>query len=264
MIRKFSREIAALGLPGGSPPSVLVSERDLAPLPPPAQRYLRFMGVVGRPRDRSFRVHGTGRFRMALDQPWRPMEFLQYDTGPEIARIFHMRMPYLGPIPVQVRDTYVRGKGRMQGRLLDLFTVVDATGPELDIGELVTYLNDVVIFAPSMLLDRRTVWSAVDDHAFDLSLTDGQNVVLARVFVDDRGAATDFSTRDRFYRDPHDPRLGWIRTLWSTPLTDWQEIDGRWLPESGRARWHLDQGEFLYGEFRMRPGAVVFNVAPGS
>lgn len=192
MIRKFSHEVAALGLPGGPPPGAPVSEHDLAPLPPPAQRYLRFMGVVGRPRDWSLRLRGVGRFRMAPDRPWRSMDFLQYDTSLEIARIFHMRMPFLGPIPVQVRDTYIRGKGRMEGKLLDLFTVVDATGPELDIGELVTYLNDTVIFAPSMLLNRQAAWGAVDEHAFDLSLTDLGNVVRGRVFVDDRGAMSSF------------------------------------------------------------------------
>lgn len=69
MIRRFSRDVAALGLPSGRPSSALVSEHDLAPLPSPAQRYLRFMGVVGRPRDWSLRVRGAGRFRMAPHRP---------------------------------------------------------------------------------------------------------------------------------------------------------------------------------------------------
>ena len=44
------------------------------------------------------------------------------------------------------------GRRRMLVRLLDAFTVQDGVGPEYDIGELVPYLNDSVLVAPSMLL----------------------------------------------------------------------------------------------------------------
>ena len=47
------------------------------------------------------------------------------------------------------RDAYVHGHGRMHGKLAGLVTVADAAGPENDVSELVTYLNDAVFFAPS-------------------------------------------------------------------------------------------------------------------
>ena len=34
-------------------------------------------------------------------------------------------------------------------RLFDVLPLVDATGSELDTGELVTYLNDAILLAPS-------------------------------------------------------------------------------------------------------------------
>jgi hypothetical protein len=40
----------------------------------------------------------------------------------------------------------------MHGKLLGLVTVADGEGREFDLGELVTYVNDAAMLAPSMLL----------------------------------------------------------------------------------------------------------------
>ena len=51
MRRRFQARVDQLNLPAGSVDTALVSEEDIAALPSPARRYLRFMGVVGRPRE---------------------------------------------------------------------------------------------------------------------------------------------------------------------------------------------------------------------
>ena len=52
------------------------------------------MGVVGRPRDWSFRVEPRGRFRTARDAPWKAVEALQYTSGsPDVARLFYLVPP---------------------------------------------------------------------------------------------------------------------------------------------------------------------------
>ncbi len=85
-------------------------------------------------------------------------------------------------LPVLGRDTYADGRGRMLIRLLDLITVGDGTGEAFDIGELVTYLNDGIMMAPSMLLVPEVRWSEVDAGSFDVALTDhGRTVKGARV-----------------------------------------------------------------------------------
>ncbi|PTL82752.1 DUF6544 family protein [Vitiosangium sp. GDMCC 1.1324] len=263
MRARFSREVAAAGLPSGPGPAEPVTEADISSLPEPVRRYLRFMGVVGRPRDWSFRAGVTGRFRLGPDQAWKAMEAWQYNTRLEIARIFHIRICFLGLVPVLARDTYLRGEGRMLVRPLDLFTAEDARGAELDIGELVTYLNDAILLAPSLVLGSESSWSAVDDRSFDVALTDRGRTVTARVFLDERGAPRDFSTTDRFCQDPHDPKRPFVRTRWTTPIDGWQELNGRPVPTSGRAVWHLPQGDFAYVEMRFSEGSLAFNVPPG-
>jgi hypothetical protein len=260
MYRRFSRGVAAADLPPGTTDNVPVTEGDLAGLPAPAQRYLSFMGVVGRPRDWSFRARLTGRFRLRRGLPWMHLESWQYNSALAVARLFYMRIRFAGVVPLFGWDTYVEGRGRMHGRLLGLVTVVDGRGEEFDIGELVTYLNDAVLIAPSMLLTPATSWSEVDDRSFDVSLTDSGRTVTGRVFLDERGAPCDFSTTDRFASLPE----GLVRARWTTPVGGWRVVNGRPLPQRGSAIWHFPEGPFTYGEFRFRAGSVVYNVPPGT
>ncbi len=262
MRSKLLRELAALDLPQGPPPdspSATVTETDLEPLPEPARRYLRFMGVVGRPRDWSFRLGYTGRFRLRRDGPWMRCEAWQHNSRPPVTRIFHIRVRVAGVVPLLGRDTYVRGRGRMLIRLLDLVTVGDAGGEEFDIGELVTYLNDGIMIAPSMLLAPEARWSPVDEGSFDVALTDHGRTVVGRVSVDQRGAPTDFSTTDRFAADPGDPKRT-VRTRWTTPVEGWREAGDRRLWTRGRAVWHPPEGEFAYIEVTPMPETLAFNV----
>lgn len=254
-------EVAALGLPVPEGPLPVVTEEALAGLPAPAQRYLRSMGIVGRPRDWSLRAHLQGRFRRGSS--WLPCESWQYSSGLGVTRVFHMRLRLGGVLPVVVRDTYVGGRGRMSAKAFDLLAVVDAYGDELDIGELVTYLNDAVLMAPSLLLAPEVSFHAVDDDAFDVSVTHGGRTVTGRVLVDKSDDVVDFSTTDRFFQDPGDRKAPFVRTRWSTPVEGWQTLEGRKVPRRGTAVWHLPSGPYPYADFAFDPRRIEFNVRPG-
>jgi uncharacterized protein DUF6544 len=125
--RRFLDEVAAAGLPSEPGPAGPVSDANLAALPAAVQRYLRFMNVVGRPRDWAFQLEFTGRFRRRPADRWMACHTWQYNTRLAVARIFYIRARLAGLVPV-----------------LDRFTVQDGKSPEYDITELVTYLNDNV------------------------------------------------------------------------------------------------------------------------
>jgi hypothetical protein len=265
MRRKFMRGLQAFVLPHAPSTSVsldAIHEAELAPLPDSAQRYLRFMGVLGRPRIWSFQVAFTGRFRRSREDAWRKCATWQYNTYLPLTRIFLIRIRFAGIAPVFGWDTYTHGRGRMLIRLLDLVTIGDGIGPEYDIGELVTYLNDGILIAPSMLLVPEVRWSRVDASSFDIALTDHGRTVSARVITDERGAPIDFITTDRFYADPNDPHH-LVRAQWTTPVEGWQAIDGRHLPTRGKAIWQMPDGPFAYADFTLVPRTLAFNVSPG-
>jgi len=258
LARCFARELREADLPGAPPVPEMVSEQSIAELPEPVKRYLRFMGAVGRPRDWALRAHFRARFRLKPGE-WLDCEALQYDTRHKVSRLFLMQLSLKRMLPVTVRDTYLSGHGSMRAKAFDLFPVVDAKGYEIDVGELVTYLNDAILLAPSLLLGPETTWHEIDATTFDVTLRDGPLSVKARVWLDQRGAPQDFSTTDRFYDTPDGKR---VRTEWRTPINGWQSVDGRQIPTSATAVWHLPAGPFTYADFAMDPSEIAFNVAP--
>lgn len=249
MRTQFLREVAEAALPSEPDRVEVVTERYVAGLPAPVQRYLRFMEVPARPRVWSFTARSTGSFRRGPSEPWMACEAWQYNSRLGITRIFHMRLRMGGLLPVMVRDTYLHGRGRMNGRLFDTFSIVDQADEQIAIGELVTYLNDAILFAPSMVLGPETTFAAASDDAFDVSLADGERRVTARVQIDARGAPINFTTTDRFGVDPARPGP-MVRAEWSTPVAGYRVLGRRPVPTEASAKWLFESGELTYAQFR--------------
>jgi hypothetical protein len=131
--RDFLRELRAAGVPRPVPGPV-VTDADLASLPLAAQRYLRFMGVVGLPRQAGLLAHWTGRFRLRPNGPWLGCEAWQHSTADPVARMFRMRLRR-GPLTMKGWDVYREGHGRMRGTLFGLLPVANGAGPRFDTSE---------------------------------------------------------------------------------------------------------------------------------
>jgi hypothetical protein len=256
--RTFRRELASAGLHQPATPRA-VAPGDLASMPEAAQRYLRFMRVLEHPRVESFRVASRGQFRLRRDARWMEAKSWQYNAREPIARLFYMTVRMGRVLPVFGRDTYRDGRGRMLVRPLDLFTVEDAQGPEYDLGELVTWLNDGVLIAPSMLLGGPVSWNEVDADGFELAVSDHGRTARARVRIDERGAPVDFETSDRFLREAKSPPR---RARWSTPISGITEVEGHPVAAGGRAIWHVEGGGFCYAQLEFIRATLAFNVGP--
>lgn len=256
-LREDARALAAeAGLFEHDLPSDPVTEDDLAALPAPARRWLRWAGVLGRPRDERFEARLRGRFRRGPGQAWMPCEAWQVNAAHPVGRVFCMRLDVARVVPMVGADTYLDGRGRMHGTLLGLVTVADGTGEPFDIGELTTWLNDACVLAPSMLLNERVRWSPLDDRSFAVGIEDGGRAVSAQVMVDERGALVDFATSDRFCDVGREP----LRTRWTTPIDGWAPHDGRWLPTRCQALWHPPQGHFAYVDGTFDPASLAWNL----
>ncbi len=256
--RRFNEAVATAELSSEPGDEGAVTANEIAHLPSVVRRYLHFMGVVGQPRAWSFRVRFRGKFWLRRGLGWMPAEAWQYNSAVQIGRVFVMRIRFAGVIPMYGRDTYLAGHGQMTGKLFGRFTVVEGHGPQFDIGELTTYLNDAIMLAPSMLLTPSTTWTEVDGHSFDVTFVDAGLSVTARVYIDDAGAPFDFSTTDRFAALPS----GLVRAEWRTPVHNWRSIDGRVVPDQVSALWHLPEGDLPYIKGGFVPDSLALNVPP--
>lgn len=241
----------------------LVSDDDLARLPPPVAGYVRASEAIGRAHVTGFRADISGRIRGGADEPWMRWTGAQVNTfGAAPSRVFFMDATMKG-IPTDIFHVYVGPTATMRVRVASLVPIVDASGPEMDQAETVTLLNDLCILAPAALVDAPIEWSPIDDHHAQAKYTNAGRTVSAVLTFDDQHELTDFVSDDRLRSSPDGSTFTPQR--WSTPISDYRTIHGRRVAATGRARWHPDgEPSFDYLEFHADDITYLERTAPSS
>ena len=148
-----------------------------------------------------------------------------------------MRIDVAGPVPMTGTDTDVRGRGAVRGSVLGLVRVADGSGPEFDLGELTTYVNDAVLLAPSMLLVPAVTWRGVDESTFEVTLVDAGLRTTSTVTLGDHALPVDVVSEGR--------------AVWRPPDGDLEYARGRFLPAS--VALHLPASAAARGIRRRHP-----------
>lgn len=222
-------------------------ENDLLALPEPVRQYLRFVGALGQPKPQSFSVELKGELRSAADQPWMPFDSVQYNVLNPPTRLFFLRAE-MKSLPVAGYHKYIAGVAKMDIRLLSRFRVQYMDGPEMNVGETVTFLNDMCCLAPVTLIDPRIRWLAVEEDRVQLSFTHAAITVTAWLHFNAAHQLVDFVSEDRAAAQPDGSLL---RVPWSTPLRDYKDIHGYMLPSKAETIYHYPAGAFTYGKFEV-------------
>jgi hypothetical protein len=235
----------------------LLSEADLAHLPPSVQRFVRGSGALGRPRVQRFRAELDAElFRRPGGAPVRSTS-IQHNFTATPARIFFMRSRLFG-LPLQVLQVYAEAAATFRVRVASV-DVVEEQGERLSRAETVTVLNDLCLFAPGALVDRRLSWAPGDGPTARVTFANGPHRVAATLVFNDRDELVDFTSDDR--PALQDGKL--VQATWSTPMAGYQQVDGRRLPTRGAAVYRYPTGDFTYGRFRLRSIAFDDAARPG-
>jgi hypothetical protein len=172
--------------------------------------------------------------------PWLPIEAEQYYSVQPPGFVWNATMR-MGALPLaRGRDMYLNGEGNMLIKIGSLFTVVDATGKEMDQGSLMRYLSEMIWF-PSAFLGDNISFEAVDDNAAHVTLTDRGRSVTGTMYFDAEGKLTDFVAQRYAMVEG-----GYELRTWSTPVTEYGELAGLKLPVKGKAVWKLPEGDLEY------------------
>lgn len=250
------RRRAGEALAGGRATGV-VGEADLAHLPSPVASYLRRSGAIGQPRVASLHAQFHGRIRSATTKPWMTFTGEQVNTFGAIPhRLFFMDAELFG-LPVEVLHVFEAGAASMRVRALSMFTMVDASGPDMDRAETVTVFNDLCVLAPAALVDAPVTWQALDEHRVRGAYTYGVNTVTAELTFNEDHELVDFSSDDRATASADGKTFTARR--WSTPISGYRRLGASHLGTVGEAHWQGPDGEFAYLEYRLDD--VTYNAA---
>lgn len=210
------------------------------------QKYLRFAGVVGKPRVRNFRAAGTDTMYRGGSTGMR-IATQQYNFFDDPARFYYLRSSLYG-IPVDGLHRYAGDSATMQVNAAYLIPLVNAGGERMAMSETVTFFNDMCLFAPATLVAPEILWEPVDPRTVWARFTCNGITISAMLYFVESGKLRDFVSDDR-YMSP-DGRT-FSRYQWSTPVKKYQAIDGRTVPAACEASWKMPEGDFTYVRFTL-------------
>lgn len=227
---------------------VLLQETDLAGLPEPVRKYVRYTGAVGKPRVSAFRIDFEGQIRKDDNAAWMPLVTEQYNTLQPANRLFFMKATMMG-IPVTGYHRFVGEGASMDIRLLSLLSIEYMKGAAMDTAETVTFFNDMCVFAPGALVDKRIEWLLTIGNSVMAQFTNNGISISAWLHFNDEGQLINFVSDDR-YALQEDNQMKKVR--WSTPLSNYTEINGMRLAGFAATIYHYNGRDLKYGEFRTK------------
>jgi hypothetical protein len=232
----------------------ILSENDIGHLPLPVIKYIRYSGAIGRSKPQN--VHIRFEAKMVNKPGAAPMNATseQYNFFGSYTRLFLMKASKM-LIPFRALHVYCKQEATFVVRIANLFNVVDVKGEELTTAETVTLLNDMCLFVPGNLCDKRLSWKEIDSLSSQVTIENGKYKVSAILYFNEKGELINFVSEDR-YALQNDGIMKKAR--WSTPVKDYKEIDGRRIPTHGETIWNYPEGDFTYGIFRLK--SIKYNV----
>ncbi|SEI83278.1 DUF6544 family protein [Demequina mangrovi] len=239
------------------PATRLATEEDIGGLPDAVARWLRHAGVVGKPVPNGMRARLSGRLRGAPDAPWMVVTGAQVNTfGADWTRWFHLDARLMG-LPVEALHVMERGAATMRVDALSLVPVIREAGPEMNVAESVTLLNDACLMAPAVLLDAPIEWRDGHERGATAVWTADGVSVSAALEIDEEGRLVDFVSRDRYLRTG---RHEVEQVPWATPVGTRRSADGVEVCGEGVARW--GEGEDAWTYLEMRIDQVDYSAVP--
>ncbi|MEJ7738733.1 MAG: DUF6544 family protein [Chitinophagaceae bacterium] len=228
----------------------LLTESDLLPLPEPVQRYLKYAGVLNKPKVKNVRIVFEGQMR-DKGKDYFPFIAEQYNFFDEPTRLFFIKAKMKGFV-VPGYHKYSNSTATMDIRVFGLFSVVKQSGDIMNKAETVTLFNDMCLMAPATLIDKRIQWQPIDSHSAKATFTNHAISITATLYFNKQGQMIDFISNDR------SAITDMKRYPFSTPVSNYKNFNGINVMTYGETIWHYPDGKFTYGKFNLRE--IEYNV----
>jgi hypothetical protein len=240
--RQVAGEIDALLADARPVGSAAVTEAELAGLPEPVRRWLRYSGVVGTQRPRTVRLRQEGDFQLE-GRGWLPYQAEQYFTTNPPGFLWKLELQMAPLVSVRGRDQYRSGKASMQMRVLSLIPVADKAGGSLNQGDLLRYLGELQWFPAAALADYLT-WEPLEADSARATISWGGITASMTFCFGAEGRLLE--ERAIRYNDARGRNEAWVNR---------NDVDrafgGIRVPAVGEARWEYDAGPYPYIRWRV-------------
>jgi len=242
----FKRDVKENLKSNNSMTTEILTEKDIKQLPEPVQRYLKYVGVIDKPKVKNVKVLFEGQMR-EKGKDYFPFISEQFNFFNEPTRLFFMKGKIFG-VNFLGYHNYSNSEATMDIRLFGLFSIVKKSGEIMDKVETVTLFNDMCLLAPATLIDKRIQWESINDTLVKATFTNKKISITADLYFNNQGQLVNFISKDRNINQY--PFL--------TPVSEYRIINGYNLMSKAEAVWDYTDGKFTYGKFNLKE--VVYNI----
>lgn len=229
-------------------PKSMLTEAQIAYLPEPVQKYIRYVGCIGKSTVNNFRADFTGKIRDHAKPVWMELTSEQYNFIKSPTRLFYLDATMKG-LPVAGFHCLKNGVAYMDIRLLSMFTVEYQSGAVMDTSESVTFFNDMCVMAPATLIDKRIEWLEVQGNKVKASFFNNGITISAWLYFNEKGELVNFTSEDRSALGKNGET---VKLKWSTPLRDYKNMNGYKLASYAETIYSYPDGDFTYATFTIK------------
>ena len=228
--------------------------RDITDLPEVLQQCLSASGFSDKKNLICCKINWKEAFlKTGYHQSWAPLVCKQVNFLPVPARIVYMQSRLMGIVPFGARDKYQNGKGSMLIKLMNIFTLSDTRGKEMDAAALVTILAETMLI-PAYALQPYISWRELDQYTLEGTIHD-QDVTASGIFYfNEHHEFLRFETSDRYYTD----HGTFKKYKWIAYAGGYMERNGIRFPSELRVVWKMPNEDYSY--FKGKIDALETNI----
>ena len=223
--------------------------KELDALPAPVQRYFRAALTPGQAMVAAVDINITGAMRMSDDtKKWSPFTSNQRVVTQRAAFDWNASIAMFPGVNAYVHDAYIAGEGILHAALLGAFTVAEMRGTKDSAhGEFMRFVAECAWYPTRMLPSQGATWTAIDDSAATLTISDGETsaTLLVRFGADNLIARIRAEARGRLINGVMSS-APWQGRFW-----DYAERDGMRVPQQGEVAWVLPESAEPYWRGRV-------------
>lgn len=227
----------------------ILTTKAIEHLPMPVKKYLNYFGVMGKPSIQNF----YAAFEGEMKDRKRAFPFIssQYNFFHEPSRLFFMEGKMFG-INVPGYHKYMDKEASMDIKLFGLIPIVNEKSDVMFKSETVTTFAEMCFYAPSLLADKRISWEEIDDFTVKAIYTNKNTTITAMLHFNSEGQLVNFTSDDRY--DISEMK----QYKFSTPVSDYRNIEGYNIPTYAELIWHYPNEDFVYGKLRLK--SIAYNL----
>lgn len=236
---KFTNEVKTLFAQSKNISNKRFDKNQLDSLPEPVQRYFNHILKNGQPYISYVRIKHDGQFKAGLDKGWMNIKGEQYATTQKPGFIWKGTTAMF-----EARDMYIGNQGRLIVTLFSVYNMVDAKAKEkYDIGELLRWLGESILYPTNFLPSERLQWFPIDYNTAKLTFNYNGLSLFFKITVNDIGEITDMETKRYMGEEGLE--------TWIIKATNYKEWNNVRIPTTFDVLWRLEKGDFSYAKFNI-------------